>query len=176
MDLMPDLVAIGQIVKSFGVKGDVRVKSLSDVPGRFEGLRQVTIEMPSGKTIETVVSHVRKDLDSYVIGLEALSTPEEAALFRGSLLKIPEDQVPALPDGQYYEFQLIGMAVNDEQGQPLGTLEDIIETGSHPVFVVRGSGREWLVPGRQAVIASMDVVQRTMMVRRADIVGDEHAV
>ena len=173
---MPDLVAIGQIVKSFGVKGDVRVKSLSDVPGRFEGLHAVTIETPSGKTIETVVSHVRKDLDSYVIGLEALSTPEEAALFRGSLLKIPEDQVPALPDGQYYEFQLIGMTVNDEQGQPLGTLEDIMETGSHPVFVVRGSSREWLVPGRHAVIVSMDVSQRTMMVRRADIVGDEHEV
>ena len=173
---MSDLVAIGQIVKSFGVKGDVRVKSLSDVPGRFEGLREVTIEMPSGKTIETVVNRVRKDLDSYVVGLEALSTPEEAASFRGSLLKIPEDQVPALPDGQYYEFQLIGMAVTDEQEQALGTLEDIMETGSHPVFVVRGSGREWLVPGRQAVIVSMDVAQRTMMVRRADIVGDEHEV
>jgi 16S rRNA processing protein RimM len=173
---MSDLVAIGQIVRSFGVKGDVRVKSLSDVPGRFEGLREVTIETPSGKTIETVVSRVRKDLDSYVIGLEALSTPEEAALFRGSLLKIPEDQVPALPDGQYYEFQLIGMTVKDEQGQPLGMLEDIMETASHPVFVVRGPGREWLVPGRQAVIASMDVAQRTMIVRRADIVGDEHEV
>ena len=173
---MPNLVAIGQIVKSFGVKGDVRVKSLSDVPGRFEGLREVTIEMPSGKTIETVVNRVRKDPDSYVIGLEAFSSPEEAASFRGSLLKIPEDQVPALPDGQYYEFQLIGMAVQDERGQPLGTLEDIMETGSHPVFVVRGFGREWLIPGRQAVIVSMDVAQRTMMVRRADIVGDEHAV
>ena len=173
---MPDLVAIGQIVKSFGVKGDVRVKSLSDVPGRFEGLREVTIEMPSGKTIETVVSRVRKDLDSYVLGLEALSTPEEAALFRGSLLKIPEDQVPALPEGQYYEFQLIGMAVNDEHGHQLGILEDIMETGSHPVFVVRGAGHEWLVPGRHAVVASMDVIQRSMTVRRADIVGDEHAV
>jgi 16S rRNA processing protein RimM len=173
---MPDLVAIGQIVKSFGVKGDVRVKSLSDVPGRFEGLREVTIETTSGKTIETVVNRVRKDLDSYVIGLEAVSTPEEAAQFRGSLIKIPEDHVPALPDGQYYEFQLIGMTVKDEQGQPLGTLEDIMETGSHPVFVVRGSGREWLVPGRQAVIASLDVAQRTMIVRREDIVGDEHAV
>jgi len=173
---MPDLVAIGQIVKSFGVKGDVRVKSLSDVPGRFEGLREVTIETPSGNTIATVVSRVRKDLDSYVIGLEAVSTPEEAALFRGSLIKIPEDQVPALPDGQYYEFQLIGMMVNDEQGQPLGILEDIMETGGHPVFVVRGSGREWLVPGRQAVIVSMDIAQRTMIVRRTDIVGDEHAV
>lgn len=173
---MPDLVAIGQIVKSFGVKGDVRVKSLSDVPGRFEGLREVTIETPSGKTIETVVNRVRKDLDSYVLGLEAFSTPEEAASFRGSLLKIPEDQVPALPDGQYYEFQLIGMAVNDDHGQPLGMLEDIMETGSHPVFVVRGSGREWLVPGRQAVIMSMDLAERIMTVRRADIVGDDHEV
>ena len=66
--------------------------------------------------------------------------------------------------------------MKDEHGQLLGTLEEIMETGSQPVFVVRGSGREWLVPGRQAVIASMDVVQRRMTVRRADIVGDEHAV
>jgi 16S rRNA processing protein RimM len=173
---MPDLVAIGQIVKSFGVKGDVRVKSLSDVPGRFEGLREVTVETPSGKTVETIVNRVRKDHDSYVIGLEAVSSPEEAATFRGSLLKIPEDQVPALPKGQYYEFQLIGMTVTDEHEAPLGTLEEIMETGSHPVFVVRSDGREWLIPGRQAVIASMDVDQRTMMVRRAGIVEDEHAV
>ncbi len=173
---MPDLVAIGQIVKSFGVKGDVRVKSLSDVPGRFEGLREVTVETPSGKTVETIVSRVRKDHDSYVIGLEALSSPEEEAAFRGSLLKIPEDRVPALPEGQYYEFQLIGMTVTDEHREPLGTLEEIMETGSHPVFVVRSDGREWLIPGRQAVIASMDVDQRTMMVRRAGIVEDEHAV
>lgn len=173
---MPDLVAIGQIVKPFGVKGDVRVRSLSDVPGRFEGLRQVTVETPSGKTMETIVSHVRKDIDSYVIGLEAFTSPEQAASFRGSLIKIPEDQVPALPDGQYYEFQLIGMTVTDEQGELLGTLEDILDTGSHPVFVVRRGGREWLIPGRHAVIASMDVTQRTMAVRRESIVEDDHAV
>ena len=173
---MTELVAIGRIVKPFGVKGDVRVQSLSDVPGRFEGLRRVIVELPSGKTLETTVSRVRKDRDSYVVGLEALSSPEAAATFRGSLIKIPQDQAPKLPDGQYYEFQLLGLQVSDEQGEALGTLEEILLTPSHPVFVVRHAGVERLIPGTQAMIVSMDLDARTMVVRRASIVEDQDAV
>jgi 16S rRNA processing protein RimM len=52
-----ELVTIGRIERSFGVRGEARVRSLSDVPGRFEALRQVTIAGSGGKTLETVVTH-----------------------------------------------------------------------------------------------------------------------
>jgi 16S rRNA processing protein RimM len=160
-----ELVAIGQIVKPFGLKGDVRVRSLSDVPGRFEGLKQVTLVAPTGRTLATVVNRVREDGAGYVIGFEAFSTPEDAAVFRGGLIQIPRDESPPLPAGQYYEFDLVGMTVADESGRELGTLEEILETGAHHVFIVRQGERERLIPARRDVIASVDVEHRSMTVR-----------
>ncbi|WP_447979665.1 ribosome maturation factor RimM [Candidatus Nitrospira bockiana] len=175
MVAMTELVAIGKVVKPFGVKGDVRVQSLSDVPGRFESLGEVTLVAPSGRSLVTRVQHVRKDRDSYVMGLEAFSSPEEAALFRGALIQIPHDQVPTLPDGQYYEFQLIGMAVVTERQEPLGTLEEIMPTPSHPVFVVRGEGRERLIPGTRSMVIEVDVERRRMTVRWPGVEGEPDA-
>lgn len=160
-----ELIAIGRIVKTFGVKGAVRVQSLSSVPGRFQGLKQVTLEAPSGRTVTTTVTQVREDRDSYVVVFEAFTTPEEAVAFRGGLVKIPRDQAPPLPAGEYYEFDLIGLAVSDETGRRLGTLEEILETASNHVFVVRGEGREVLIPATRGVVASVDVEARTMTVR-----------
>ena len=95
-----ELVAIGKIEKPFGVKGEVRVRSLSDVPGRFEGLTQVTLVAPSGRALVAGVTRVRADGNSYVLGFDAFTTPEEAAVFRGWLIKIPRDLSPPLPAGQ----------------------------------------------------------------------------
>jgi 16S rRNA processing protein RimM len=162
---MAELVAIGKIVKPFGVKGEVRVLSLSDVPGRFQSLRTVTLVAPSGKSVVTTVNRVREDRRGYVLEVEALSTPEEAAAFRGGFIKIPQNQVPALPADQYYEFDLIGMTVVDESGRELGTLEDILATEGNSVFVVRRNEREILIPGTREAVASVNVEERTMTVR-----------
>jgi 16S rRNA processing protein RimM len=162
-----ELITIGKIAKPFGVRGEVRVLSLSDVPDRFRALGQVTLVDPSGRAVTTTVKSVREDRGAFIIGVEALSNPEEAAVFRGGWIKIHQDQALSLPEGQYFEFQLIGMAVFDETGQLLGTLEDVLETGSNAVFVVRGEGGETLVPGIRDAIESVNVRERTMAIRSA---------
>lgn len=176
-----ELVAIGQIVKPFGVRGDVRVRSLSDVPGRFEGLREVTLVSPAGVEVATIVERIRETGGSYVVGFAAFSSPEQAAAFRGGLIKIPRSQSPALPTGQYYEGDLVGLRVMADDGRVLGTLEEVLEAGGNHVFVVRGDGRELLIPATKAMVASVDVAAGTMTVRGIDELlddrGDErHAV
>lgn len=176
-----ELIAVGRIVKPFGIKGAVRVQSLSSVPGRFQGLTKVTLVAPSGRSVTTTVTQVREDRDSYVVAFEALTNPDEAAAFRGGLIKIPREQAPPLPEGQYYEFDLIGMTVADETGRRLGTLEEILETSSNHVFVVRGEGREVLIPATRGVVVSVDVAARAMTVRLVEGLldvqaGDRHAV
>ena len=171
-----EFVTIGKIIKPFGVKGHVRVHSLTDVPGRFEGLCEVTVVPPSGRAFVTAVKSVRKDRASYVLGLEAFSTPEEAAACRGALLTIPEAQTPPLSSGRYYQFQLLGMQVRDDSGRTLGTLEDIMETPGHAVFAVRGEAGEVLIPATQSAIVSVDLEGRLIVVRRAAIVEDRHEV
>lgn len=161
-----ELVTIGMIEKPFGVRGEVRVRSLSDVPGRFEGLTAVTLEAPSGKTVAATVRSVRAMHGAYVLGLDACSTPEGAAMFRGWTVKIRQGSAPPLPKGQYYEYELIGLSVRDESGHELGTLAEILETPGNHVFVVRGKSGETLIPATKGAVASVDLPHKTMTVRR----------
>lgn len=160
-----DLVTIGKIERPFGVRGEVKVQSLSDVPNRLEEVREVTLVSPSGLVLTTNVTGVRPGGRSYIMRFEAFSTPEEAGQFRGGVLQIPRAASPRLGDDQYYEYELIGMKVQDEQGRELGILEEIWQLPGNSVFAVRQAGRELLIPATKRVVASVDLGARLMIVR-----------
>lgn len=160
-----DTVAVGQIERAFGVKGEVKVRSLTDVPGRLEALTNVTVVGKNGKTMETTVTHVRRAGPSFIVGLAGLTNPEDAGLWRGGLIQVPRGTAPALPEGQYYECDLVGLAVQTQQGQPLGVLEQIWESPGNHIFVVRQGTKEILIPAAKELVAAVDLEQRVMTVR-----------
>jgi 16S rRNA processing protein RimM len=167
-----DMVTVGQIERPFGVKGEVKVRSLSDVPGRFETLTQVSLVAKSGKTMETRVTHVRHTGTGFIIGFAGLTTPEDAALWRGGLIQSPRGTVPTLPDGHYYECDLVGLRVQTDQGQPVGVLEQIWELPGNHVFVVRQGAKESLIPAAKQVVTAVDLERRIMTVHMIDGLGD----
>ncbi|MCE3222362.1 MAG: rimM [Nitrospira sp.] len=167
-----ELVTIGRIERSFGVRGEARVRSLSDVPGRFEALRQVTIAGSGGKTLETVVTHVRPGGPTWIMGFEAFTTPEQVAEFRGGFLQAPRGDSPALPADQYYQCDLIGMLVQDEAGTLLGRLESVLDMSDNQSFVVRQDGKDVLIPAAKQVVVAVDVAGRVMTVRLPEGFGD----
>jgi 16S rRNA processing protein RimM len=167
-----DTVTVGQIERPFGVKGEVKVRSLSDVPGRFEALTHVSLVAKSGKTMETSVTHVRRIGMGFIVGLAGLTTPEDAGLWRGGLIQVPRGTVPALPDGQYYECDLVGLAVQTEQGQPIGVLEQIWELPGNHVFVVRQGANEILIPAAKELVVAVDLERRVMIVHMIDGLGE----
>lgn len=165
---MPDTdewVSVGKIERTFGVRGEVRVRSLSDVPGRLEGLGAVRIESLTGEKMETTVTAVREADPGYILQLAAFTSPEEAALFRGGFIQIPPDQVASLPPDQFYEFDLLGMTVTEESGKLFGTVEEFFETGAYHLLVVRGETGEHLLPMVKAVVQSVDLQARAIVVR-----------
>jgi 16S rRNA processing protein RimM len=161
----PELVTIGRIERPFGVKGEVRVASLSDVPGRFERLGQVTLTSPTGRIVDAAVTHVRGSSPTFIVGFDIFSSPEQVAEFRGGFVQVPRGGAPALPAGQYYECDLIGLAVEDVSLGPIGTIEDVWDLSGNQVFVVREAGREILVPAAKQVVVAIDLEGRTMTVR-----------
>ncbi len=167
-----DTVTVGQIERPFGVKGEVKVRSLSDVPGRFEALTHVSVVAKSGKTMETSVTHVRRTGTGFIVGLAGLTTPEDAGLWRGGLIQVPRGTVPVLPDGQYYECDLVGLAVQTEQGQPIGVLEQILELPGNHVFVVRQGANEILIPAVKELVSAVDLERRVMTVHMIDGLGE----
>ncbi|MDA0737898.1 MAG: ribosome maturation factor RimM [Nitrospirae bacterium] len=159
-----EFVTVGKIVKPFGVRGQVRVLSLTDVPGRLENLREVRLETVSGETLLTEVADVRCEGRSYLVRFTAFSSPEEAGAYRGAWLKIPQSEVPPAPEGHHYQFELIGLTVKEESGNVLGVLEEVIETPAQHLFVIRGQGREYLLPALKKMFVKVDIPGQEMIV------------
>jgi len=153
------LVTIGRILKPFGVRGEVKVESLSDVPGRFEGLQTVYLTPPhqSATPREATVTQVRKVTAGYLMRFSTVSKPEEAAHFRGTWIQIPTSyDLPRDPD-IFYQFELIGLRVEDPDGQQMGTVEEIFEYPQHHVLVVRNQEAEFLIPANRRTIERVDL-------------------
>jgi 16S rRNA processing protein RimM len=163
-----DTVTVGLIERPFGVKGEVKVRSLSDVPGRFESLTSVSLVAKDGRTLDTSVTHVRHAGARFIVGLAGITTPEAAGPWRGSLIQAPRGIVPALPAGQYYECDLVGLEVQTEQGQLIGVLEEILELPGSHLFVVRQGDKETLIPAAKEWVTAVNLERRLMTVHMID--------
>jgi 16S rRNA processing protein RimM len=98
------------------------------------------------------------------VAFAGLSTPEEAKVWSGGLLQAARGTAPALPSGQYYECDLVGLDVHSDQGQPLGVLEEIWELPGNHVFVVRQGSKETLIPAAKQWVTAVDLDRRMMTV------------
>lgn len=172
-----DFVTIGKIERHFGVRGEFKVRSLSDVPGRLDHLKQVHVLEPTGQTVERTVTHVRRTGSTYIMGLAGVTTPEEACLLRGGFIQVPRSPASALSADVYFECDLIGMTVENERGDEIGVLETILEIPNNQVFVVRKGMEEVLIPAAKSFVTAVDLTRRRMTVCGIDdLVEDRYAV
>lgn len=156
------MVVIGRILKPFGVHGEVRAESLTDVPGRFVGLHAVLLTLPDGRQCETHVISVKQVHQGVILGFSAFSTPEAAASYRGAYIQIPEDRNLAREKDVYYQFELIGLHVEDPDGHVIGKIEEVQEYPQHHVLVIRNGDSEILVPASRQTIDMVDLSKKTL--------------
>src|SRR5262249_17013421 len=149
--LQAELVTIGKIERPFGVKGAVKVRSLSDVPGRFEQLGAVSVMSAGGRAVDRTVTHVRRAGPTYILQFNGVTTPEEAGTLRGALIQVPRCEPSSRQGDALYECDLIGMAVVDEAGHQLGLIETVWELPGHQGVVVWRGGRERACPAGKRV-------------------------
>jgi len=161
-------ITIGRVLKPWGIKGEVKIETLTDFPERFKNLRRVFLESPSGKEICAEISAVR-----YVDGVPYLliagyDTPEKSRTLNGWFIRIPREEKVPLPEGSYYWFELIGMEVVSEAGEQLGTIADIFETGSNDVYVVKRGRKEIYIPATREVVRQVDKAANRMVIHLMD--------
>jgi 16S rRNA processing protein RimM len=108
----------------------------------------------------------------FILGFTDLTTPEDASLWRGGFIQTIRGAVPGLPDGQYYECDLIGLAVFSEENQPIGVLEEVWDLSGNFLFVVRQGAKEILIPAAKELVRTVDLTTRKMIVRLIDGLGD----
>ena len=166
-----ELVLVGRVVKPQGRHGELAVECLSDREDRFPGLQRVFLPDEQGRPRALRVLHAWPHKGRFVLKLEGVDSIEAAERLRGLELRIPEEELQALPEGSYYHHQLAGLSVVDTAGAPLGVVEDVLETGAEArVLVVRGEGGETLLPFAESFVRRVDLARGTLVVERPEYV------
>lgn len=162
----PVHLAIGFIRRPHGVQGEMIMDLHTDFPERVKAGRKVLVgEKLQPQTFDTVRPHG----DGLLVSFRGVDTPEDAGRFRNQWVYIKASEAPPLPEGQYYQYELIGLDVVEDNGNPLGKLVEIMETGANDVYLVRDeAGKEILLPVIPSVILNRDMERRILTVHLLD--------
>src|SRR5262249_48942662 len=166
--------AIGDIVGVFGVRGELKVEPLSDIPGRFTRLEVVYIG-EKHTPYRVLSAHVHKH--QVLLRVEGVADRTNAEVLRGKRLWIPAAELAPLPADQFYLHDVIGLRVEHINGQRLGIVADVLTTGANDLFVVRQtpSGTEILLPVVKAFVKSIDLAGGVVLVDPIPGIFDEQA-
>ena len=155
-----DHVIVGRVLGAWGVRGDVKVRSATDVPDRFA----------LGNTVHlngapTRIERVRQSKGPLIVKLDIVEDRTAAESVRGQLLTIPRESLRTLPPGSYYHFHIIDMEAYTEDGRRLGTVSRILPAGGADVYAVSDGGSDALVPATEEYVLEVDVQANRMTVR-----------
>lgn len=152
------------MLKPIGLLGEVKVALLTDSPDRFDDLEAVMIQPGEGDSFQLRISHVRHGAPFVYLSFVGLSDLSAVSPLRGALLQIPISERVSLPEGRYFQSDLLGLTVCTTKGVHLGEISDIIETGSRDVFVVRDGQSEVLIPAHPKFVREIDLMQKRIVV------------
>lgn len=154
---------IGKVVALFGVHGDLKVRLLTDIPNRLAELDAVYIGQNHKPYRIASVRPYKGDM--VLLKLEGIESTNAAEVLRNLDLEIPLSQLAELPPDSYYQHDIIGLNVYTLGGRGLGSIADIIVTGSNDVYVIRApDGRQILIPAIKDVIKQVDLVHHKMYI------------
>ncbi len=160
-----DLLEVGKIVNTHGLRGEVKVVPWTDTPDVFEDLSEVYAKRKSG-TVKLTLQGVKYQKNNIIARFAELSSIEEAEPFKNCILAAERSQLGPLEDGAYYVADLIGLTVKTEDGTELGAISDVFQTGANDVYEVRRLGQKnLLLPVIPDVVLRVDLGEKTVTVK-----------
>lgn len=166
---MEEYLEIGQIVNTNGLKGFLKIKPLTDDMTRFAELEYIYIQ--KGKELmKRQIEEVRYVKNMVLLKLEGINNIEEAEKYRNFYLKISKkDAIENLPENSYLVVDILECEVFTEEGECLGKMVDVMQTGSNDVYIVKNKeGKEILLPAIKDVVKNIDIQNKKIMVKLMD--------
>lgn len=170
-------VDVGRVIKAHGLRGQVVVGGVRLTLEEFVGLGHVYARGVAGTTGEKAATQRLEITDakpfqqSMIVRFEGFDRREEADELHGVVLEVDPAQLPVNADGTVYLFQLVGLAVATEDGQALGRVSEVLQTGATPILIVHGppaaegeKPRERLIPMSPEVLKRVDTAAGTVTV------------
>ena len=161
---MEQFLRVGGISSTHGIKGEVKVFPTTDDPKRFNELKEVILD--TGKEqIPLEIEQVKYFKNMVILKFKGYDNINDIEKYKSKDLLITRDHAVELGPDEYFITDLIGLQVLTEDGEALGGLKDVLETGAKDVYVVEmKNGRELLIPAIKDCILDVDTEQGTMTV------------
>jgi 16S rRNA processing protein RimM len=163
----PHYLLIGEVLRPHGVKGEVRLRILTDYPERVSQLKTIYLgtDPNSPNATPYTVQHMRMNQEYGLLKLKEINDRNEADRLRELFVMVKLDQAVPLEEGEFYLYQLIGLAVQTVDGEMLGTISEVLETGANDVYIVNSPQHgEVLIPVTDETIVKTDIKAGIVMV------------
>lgn len=161
---MEQYLNVGQIINTHGIKGEVKVYPLTDDVQRFKQLDKIYIEKDNAITEYKIESTMLSNGFAIlkIDGIDDLITAES---YKNCYLQINRENAVKLPKGSYFISDIIGLEVKTVEGESLGIIKDLFQTGANDVYVVAYKGKELLIPAIKEVVKEIDIKNKTVTVK-----------
>ncbi|WP_210609910.1 ribosome maturation factor RimM [Priestia flexa] len=164
---MDNWFKVGKIVNTHGIKGEVRIISTTDfAEERYEvGNKLYLFQEKQVEPVEVIVATHRKHKNFDLVSFEGYPNVNDVEKFKNSMVKVSEDQLSELEDGEFYFHEIIGCIVKTDEGQELGKIKEILTPGANDVWVIKGKGgKEILIPYIEEVVQEINIEKKEIMI------------
>jgi len=162
------LLLVGKVIKPHGFKGLLRVWSYARTIDSFLHSGTVFIKQDNQEPVEYPVLDVKPHKNIFLMRVKGIDTFEKADNLRGADIIVEKDHLTRNSDDEYYWFELIDLKVYLDTGKYLGSIKEIIPTGSNDVYVVKQNDSEFLIPAIHEVVKKIDLAKGEMIVSAMD--------
>lgn len=154
---MEDLLQVGVIANTHGIRGEVKVFPTTDDVTRFKRLKEVLLD--TGKEyLSMEIVQVRFFKNLVILKFKGIDNINDIEKYKGKSLMVSREHAVALEKNEYFIADLIGLRAVSDEGEDLGTLQDVLQTGANDIYVIRKPGEdELLVPAIRDCVKKVDL-------------------
>ncbi len=160
----PSYIAIARIVRPRGNRGEVLADLYTDFPARFDSLEMVWLEWPDGSIEHLRVESSWEHKGRRVLKFEGTDSISSAERLTGAWVKVEPGNAVDLPEGTYFDHDLVGCSVWSVTGEELGTVREVLRISGNHQLVVAGASGEFLMPASSEFCREISVAQKKILV------------
>lgn len=154
------MLELGKVVNTHGIRGEIKIQPWCDDPGIFDELAYLYI---GGRRYEVLRTRFHKNCE--IVAVEGIETIDDAEQLRNQIVTIEREMLGELPEGTYYIADLEGLTVRTAEGEVLGTIDEVIKTGSNDVYVLKSPRKKpVLIPVIDQVVREVNLEEGYVLV------------
>jgi 16S rRNA processing protein RimM len=159
-----DLFVVARIRKSFGINGEVIVEPFTHSLSRFKKLKEIFIGSDENNVIQSSVSSFRTNKNMIILKIDLFKNRTDSDNYTGSFIYVESKHVVKPPKGKYFHHELIGLSLEDSNGEKFGIVKDVWAMPASDIYVIDLNGKEILIPATKQFIKKVDLGSKKIII------------